>query len=161
VLADHDVVVGDGGLETRVELLAEGVGLEGAAGQSVGLAVGHVLPAGEGVAVDRLVHAVVDWDVVLSGGGDEFLDVGEGVVCFHAVGHLSVEFAIWVEELVVGVDEEDGGGVGHCKGVWSCSVLQAVSSDRTQVSSWGQRRLLYMRALVMQRGIRAFSALKS
>ena len=117
VLAGHDVVVGDGGPETRVKHCAEGIGLEGPAGQSVGLR-SVMLPAGEGVALDELVHAVVDWDVVLSSGSDRFLDVGEGVVGAHAVSYLDIELAVWVEELVVGVDEEDSGVVGHCKGVW-------------------------------------------
>ena len=54
---------------------------------------------------------------MLSSGSDRFLDVWEGVVGAHAVSYLAIQLAVWVEELVVEVDE-DSGVVGHCKGVW-------------------------------------------
>lgn len=69
---------------------------------------GEVLPADHGVGVGLLVQAVKDWDVFLAGGKEEGVDVGDCIGFGEAVCDVGVGFAGGVEEVVVGVNEEDG-----------------------------------------------------
>lgn len=45
-----------------------------------------VIPAGNEAGLTLLVEAVVDWDLVEAGSGDELFEVGDGVCFFEAVG---------------------------------------------------------------------------
>lgn len=55
-----------------------------------------------------LMQAVVDWDVVLAGCGDDLVQVGDGVMFFEGLFKQIVQLAVLVEEVVVEVYEDNG-----------------------------------------------------
>ena|SRR6187402_2949453 len=72
-----------------------------------------VVPPSKKARLHLLMQTVVDGDFVGAGRGYQFLQVGDGVCVLDAVGEEAIELAFWVEEVVVGVDYDDG-GVGWC-----------------------------------------------
>jgi len=50
---------------------------------------------------------------VFAGCGNEFLEVGDGVLFFEGVGEEGIEFAGWVEEVIVWVYNDDCGVGRH------------------------------------------------
>lgn len=76
------------------------------------LQMGGVLPAAEEARLELLVEAVVDGDVVGARGIDKFFQVHEGILLGERLGDEAIELALGVEEVVVGIGDDDGGVVG-------------------------------------------------
>ena len=64
-----------------------------------------------------LMQTIVYWDFVCSCCGHEFFEVRYCVGFSHACGEQGVEFSLWVQEVIVGIDEDNG-----CVG-WHFEVL--------------------------------------
>ena len=111
VLADDDVAVArDIGREPVEDLRAPA-----ALGEGVRLVlrlvhVRHVRPALVETRAPLLVQAVVDGDPVRARRRDDLAQVRDRVVFVQRRGEERVQLAVCVEEVVVGVDEDDGGG---------------------------------------------------
>lgn len=76
-----------------------------------------MIPARDEARSLLLVKAVVDGDFMGACCGHELFQMGDGVRFRNAGGEEAVEFPVWVQEVVVRVDDEDGGVSGHCE-VW-------------------------------------------
>lgn len=80
------------------------------------LAVLHgrsMLPPSDEAELLLLVQAVVDGDFVCSGGSNELLQMRDGICFFETLSYHAIDFAFRVQEVVVWVDDDDG-GVGRC-----------------------------------------------
>lgn len=121
MLADDDISVGEIGLQSLVNHRPERILLERYIIPLRDLCGRRVFPASNESGSVLLVQAVVDRDVVFASGSDHLAEVLDGVRFGEGVGEHPVEFAFWVEEVVVGVYDDERGGGGHLEGVGHCS----------------------------------------
>ena len=73
----------------------------------------HHRPSFEAIGVGLLMQTVKQWDFVATCSFDKRMEVLDGVCLLHAVCNGSVQFALWMEEVVVRVNEDNCGCVSH------------------------------------------------
>ena len=87
-----------------------------------------------------LVEAVENGDLDIPSFDDESLQVSNGVALGEAVSDDTIELSLWMEEVVVGVDEEDCGLGGHLGAGY-------VSSMDIQKARFGARPRSFCRSI--------------
>lgn len=77
------------------------------------LGVGHQLPVLEAVVVCLLMCAIEHWDAVRTGMFGYCFHVGDRICLFQTVAESGIQFAFRMKELIVRINEDDGGLVAH------------------------------------------------